>query len=111
MKKILFSLIALMLISSASASMLSPAFNDGDKAVTIARQLADAYLDGDLQAMIEVIENPIDNFNGNTSTGDTDHGNANWLRILAGMLPAMAVLTCMGIGRQPGKQPLFSIMQ
>lgn len=79
-----------------------------NKAETIALRLANAYVAGDLNTMLTIMEDPA---NGNDS-GWTERmiykRNTNWVRILAGLLPTASVLIAVGAGHLPGEKGLIN---
>ncbi len=74
--------------------------------LSLSRKIFDAYLAGDLNEILSVIENP-----RYMSTEDADRlivsRNADWLRVLAGLLPAASLLIVVGAGHLPGKDGLI----
>lgn len=74
--------------------------------MTLSRKILDAYLAGDLNEILTVIENP-----RYMSADDADRlivrRNADWLRVLAGLLPAASLLIVVGAGHLPGKDGLI----
>ena len=82
------------------------------RAAEIAQKLAKAYLAGDLNQMLELMEDP-------ASGGSSDEWNerminkrnANWARIMAGLLPSASVLIAVGAGHLPGEKGLINILR
>ncbi|MDE6117691.1 MAG: TraB/GumN family protein [Duncaniella sp.] len=92
------------------ANDLMDAVRHDDKAIEMAQKLADAYLAGDLQQMLSVIEDPT------FGTGDgterlLNQRNANWVRVMAGLLPTASVLIAVGAGHLPGDKGLISLLR
>lgn len=75
------------------------------------KQLANAYLAGDLQAMLDIMENPATGFNDEQADRMINRRNADWMRVLAGMLPAMSILIAVGAGHLPGDKGLISLLR
>lgn len=83
--------------------------NDG-KSMEMAHKLAKAYLSGDLSEMLSIIEDP------ELGTGEgterlINKRNANWVRVMAGLLPTASVLIAVGAGHLPGDKGLISLLR
>lgn len=80
-----------------------------NKAEAIALRLANAYVSGDLNTMLTIMEDPA---NRGNDPGWTERmiykRNTNWVRILAGLLPTASVLIAVGVGHLPGEKGLIS---
>ena len=83
--------------------------NDG-KSVEMAHRLANAYLAGDLSEMLSIIEDPT--FGSSEGTERLiNKRNANWERVMAGLLPTASVLIAVGAGHLPGDKGLISLLR
>lgn len=95
----------------AQANDLMQAVRNDDMAIDVVKQLANAYLAGDLQAMLDIMENPATGFNDEQADRMINKRNADWMRVLAGMLPTMSVLIAVGAGHLPGDKGLISLLR
>lgn len=95
----------------AQANDLMQAVRNDGIATDIVKQLANAYLAGDLQAMLDIMENPATGFNDEQADRMINRRNADWMRVLAGMLPAMSILIAVGAGHLPGDKGLISLLR
>lgn len=95
----------------AQANDLMQAVRNDDMAIDVVKQLANAYLAGDLQAMLDIMENPATGFNDEQADRMINKRNADWIRVLAGMLPTMSVLIAVGAGHLPGDKGLISLLR
>lgn len=95
----------------AQANDLMQAVRNDDMAIDVVKQLANAYLAGDLHAMLDIMENPATGFNDEQADRMINKRNADWIRVLAGMLPTMSVLIAVGAGHLPGDKGLISLLR
>lgn len=95
----------------AQANDLMQAMRNDEIAIDVVKQLAGAYLAGDLQAMLDIMENPATGFNDEQADRMLNRRNADWMRVLAGMLPAMSILIAVGAGHLPGDKGLISLLR
>lgn len=95
----------------AQANDLMQAVRNDEIAIDVVKQLANAYLAGDLQAMLDIMENPATGFNDEQADRMLNRRNADWMRVLAGMLPAMSILIAVGAGHLPGDKGLISLLR
>lgn len=95
----------------AQANDLMQAVRNDEIAIDVVKQLAGAYLAGDLQAMLDIMENPATGFNDEQADRMLNRRNADWMRVLAGMLPAMSILIAVGAGHLPGDKGLISLLR
>lgn len=95
----------------AQANDLMQAVRNDEIAIDIVKQLASAYLAGDLQAMLDIMETPATGFNDEQADRMINRRNADWMRVLAGMLPAMSILIAVGAGHLPGDKGLISLLR
>ncbi|MDE6326184.1 MAG: TraB/GumN family protein [Duncaniella sp.] len=95
----------------AQANDLMQAVRNDEIAIDIVKQLANAYLAGDLQAMLDIMENPATGFNDEQADRMLNRRNADWMRVLAGMLPTMSILIAVGAGHLPGDKGLISLLR
>ncbi|MDE6582898.1 MAG: TraB/GumN family protein [Duncaniella sp.] len=74
------------------------------------RRIFEAYLHGDLNEILSIIEE--DNSMDAAQTDRLIHSrNADWLRLLAGMLPAASLLIVIGAGHIPGEKGILKGLQ
>lgn len=96
-------------ISSQVEDLLEVVRHD-DQAVDMAKKLAQAYMSGDLNAILSILENP--EF---TTPEATDRlinkRNLNWMRVLSALLPTASVLIAVGAGHLPGEKGLISLLR
>ncbi len=71
------------------------------------KQLTDAYLSGDLHEILAVIESPTTGFSPDESERFINSRNADWLRILAGLLPTASIMIAVGAGHLPGEKGIL----
>ncbi len=96
-------------IASQVEDLLDAVRNE-ELSLSMARKLADAYLAGDLNAILEIIENP-DLASPESTERLINRRNANWLRVIAAMLPTASVLIAVGAGHLPGEKGLISLLR
>lgn len=84
---------------------------DDSKAIELTAELAKAYLAGDLNKMFEVMESSSDSADAEWKERILDNRNANWMRIMAGMLPTASVLIAVGAGHLPGDKGLINLLR
>lgn len=75
------------------------------------KKLAKAYLAGDLNQMLELMEDPASGSSDEWSERMINRRNANWARIMAGLLPSASVLIAVGAGHLPGEKGLISLLR
>ncbi|MCH5326097.1 MAG: TraB/GumN family protein, partial [Duncaniella sp.] len=71
------------------------------KALELSKKLVEAYLDGDLNKMLELIEDP-ELGAGDGSERILNRRNADWVRVIAGLIPSASILIAVGAGHLPG---------
>lgn len=93
------------------ANELMEMVRNDDKASGTAIRLAKAYLSGDLNSMLAIMEDP--ELGGDEEWSDRmlNKRNANWVRIMAGLLPTASVLIAVGAGHLPGDKGLISLLR
>lgn len=79
-----------------------------NKAETIALRLANAYVSGDLNTMLTIMEDPAYGNDSEWTERMIYKRNTNWVRILAGLLPTASVLIAVGAGHLPGEKGLIN---
>lgn len=79
--------------------------------ITMARQLAEAYLAGDLDKMLGIIKDPAVGMDEETADKMIDSRNATWAEFLVGMIPTSSILIAVGAGHLPGEKGLLSLLQ
>lgn len=79
-----------------------------DRSVSMARRLANAYLSGDLNAILAILESPEGGMGEEEADRMLYSRNADWLRILAGLIPAASIFIAVGAGHLPGEKGLIN---
>ncbi|MBD5318860.1 MAG: TraB/GumN family protein [Bacteroides sp.] len=97
-------------IVSQAESLMDMVRND-DKAAGIAIRLAKAYLAGDLNSMLAIMEDPELGGDEEWSERMLNKRNANWVRMMAGLLPTASILIAVGAGHLPGEKGLISLLR
>lgn len=82
-----------------------------DQAAGMAKKLAQAYLSGDLNAMLALMEDPANGASEEWTERMINRRNANWMRVMAGLLPTASVLIAVGAGHLPGDEGLISLLR
>ncbi|MCM1163341.1 MAG: TraB/GumN family protein [Muribaculaceae bacterium] len=92
------------------AEELMEAVRHDGMALDFSRRLAQAYLQGDLNAMLQLMEDP--NF-GMAEASDSliRTRNLNWMKVIAALLPTASVLIAVGAGHLPGEDGLISLLR
>lgn len=93
------------------AEELMDLVRNDDKAAGTAMKLAQAYLSGDLNSMLAIMEDPSAGGSEDWSERMLNKRNANWVRIMAGLLPTASVLIAVGAGHLPGDKGLISLLR
>lgn len=93
------------------ANELMEMVRNDDKAGEIAIKLAKAYLAGDLKSMLAIMEDPSMGGDADWSERMLNKRNANWVRIMAGLLPTASVFIAVGAGHLPGDKGLLSLLR
>ena len=92
------------------AEQLMDAVRHDATALEFAQKLAKAYMAGDLDAMLSLMEDPATGM-GTSADRLINTRNANWVRVMAGLLPAASVLIAVGAGHLPGDKGLISLLR
>ena len=95
----------------SQANELMDMVRNDDKSASTAIRLAKAYLSGDLDAMLAIMEDPELGGDGEWTERMLNKRNANWLRIMAGLLPTASVLIAVGAGHLPGDKGLINLLR
>lgn len=82
-----------------------------DQSAEMAKKLAQAYLSGDLNAMLALMEDPANGTSEEWTERMINRRNANWMRVMAGLLPTASVLIAVGAGHLPGDEGLISLLR
>lgn len=82
-----------------------------DQSAEMAKKLAQAYLSGDLNAMLALMEDPANGASEEWTERMINRRNANWMRVMAGLLPTASVLIAVGAGHLPGDAGLISLLR
>ena len=72
---------------------------------------AHAYLSGDLNGMFEIMENSGESSSEAWKERMLNKRNANWMRIMAGIIPTASVLIAVGAGHLPGEKGLINLLR
>ena len=95
----------------SQANELMDMVRNDDKSAATAIRLAKAYLSGDLDAMLAIMEDPELGGDGEWTERMLNKRNANWLRIMAGLLPTASVLIAVGAGHLPGDKGPINLLR
>lgn len=82
-----------------------------DQSAGMAKKLAQAYLSGDLNAMLALMEAPANGASEEWTERMINRRNANWMRVMAGLLPTASVLIAVGAGHLPGEEGLINLLR
>lgn len=82
-----------------------------DQSAEMAKKLAQAYLSGDLNAMLALMEDPANGASEEWTERMINRRNANWMRVMAGLLPTASVFIAVGAGHLPGDAGLISLLR
>lgn len=92
------------------AAELMEAIRHDDSATAFSTRLASAYLSGDLDAMLSLMEDPVCGM-GQSADRLINSRNADWLRVIAGLVPTASVLIAVGAGHLPGEKGLIALLR
>lgn len=92
------------------AKELMDLVRNDNKSLEMAHTLANAYMAGDLNKMLEIIEDPTMGA-GENAEKLINKRNANWVGIMAGLLPTASILIAVGAGHLPGEKGLISLLR
>lgn len=84
---------------------------NSDKAISMVKKLADAYIKGDLMAMLAIIDDPETGISGESADRLINDRNIRWSHILAGILPTMTIMIAVGAGHLPGDKGLINLLR
>lgn len=93
---------------SLQAQSLMKSVRMDDVAVQKAAELAGKYLAGDLDGMMEVMNDPATGMDEPTAKRLIDDRNQAWADILIGAIPTASVLVAVGAGHLPGVNGLIA---
>ncbi|MCM1356779.1 MAG: TraB/GumN family protein [Staphylococcus sp.] len=94
------------------ANELMELIRNDEKSASTALKLANAYLAGDLNKMLAIMEEPGNGGNGEEWTERMiNKRNANWVRIMVGLLPTASVFIAVGAGHLPGEKGLINLLK
>jgi len=93
------------------AESLMEIVRDEDKTIEMSKKLAMAYLSGDLESMFEIMESSSDSADSSWEDRILNQRNANWMRVMAGILPTASVLIAVGAGHLPGDKGLINLLR
>ncbi len=84
-----------------------------DEYLDVTRQMADAYVAEDLDAMLKLLLDPV--AGEKPTPEELDRlvwgRNRNWVSKLLAIMPRRSVLVCVGAGHLPGEQGLISLLR
>lgn len=82
-----------------------------DLAVVKAKEMAEAYLSGNLDLMLTLMEDP--ELGMDTATAETliYNRNVDWVDFLVGLIPTSSILVAVGAGHLPGDKGLLSLLR
>lgn len=92
------------------AKELMDLVRNDNKSLEMAHTLANAYMAGDLNKMLEIIEDPTMGA-GENAEKLINKRNANWVGVMAGLLPTASILIAVGAGHLPGEKGLISLLR
>lgn len=92
------------------ANELMELVRNDDKSLEMAHTLAAAYMAGDLNKMLEIIEDPTMGA-GENAERLINKRNANWVGVIAGLLPTASILIAVGAGHLPGDKGLITLLR
>ncbi|MDE6556179.1 MAG: TraB/GumN family protein [Duncaniella sp.] len=96
---------------SEQVSELLDAVANHNESLQMARRLAALYLDGDLDGMLALMEEPGAGFNTRQQDRLIAARNAEWVKMLATFLPTASLLIVVGAGHLPGVNGLISLLR
>ena len=80
-------------------------------AVAKAREMADAYINGDLDRMITVMEDSELGMDTETAEALLYRRNVDWVDFLVGLIPTSSILVAVGAGHLPGDRGILSLLR
>lgn len=95
---------------SIQAAKLMEIVRHDDEAVENAREIADAYLAGDLEALRRLIESDKDSM-GSTAETLIYRRNEKWAETLAPQIGGKALFIAVGAGHLPGERGLLELLR
>lgn len=96
---------------SMQAAELKRMLDNSELSYAKARELADAYLAGDLDAMWAIVNDPVIGATPDEVDRMITSRNADWLKILCAMIPTASVLVVVGAGHLPGTGGLIEMLR
>lgn len=90
------------------AHALMDLISDENEVIKTASELSRAYLAGDLKKMLAIMTEESD---GEWEERMLNKRNADWIEILAGILPSASVLIAVGAGHLPGDKGLINLLR
>ncbi|MCM1077368.1 MAG: TraB/GumN family protein [Bacteroides sp.] len=93
------------------ADELMDMVRNDDKSTSVALRLAKAYLSGDLNGMLAIMEDPELGADADWNERMINKRNANWLRVMAGLLPTASIFIAVGAGHLPGDKGLLNLLR
>ena len=82
-----------------------------DAAIAKARELAEAYIAGNLDLMLSIMEDPEIGMDEETADKLINQRNSDWSDILVGLIPTSSILVAVGAGHLPGDKGLLSLLR
>lgn len=93
------------------AESLMEIVRDENKVIDLATRLSKAYLAGDLEGMFKVMNESSDAADKDWNDRLLNDRNANWMEMMAGLLPTASVLIAVGAGHLPGDKGLINLLR
>ena len=93
------------------AADLMKAIRLDDEAIEVSRRLASLYVKGDLDGILELMNDPSFGFSDAEADRMLYARNESWVKILASMLPTASVLVVVGAGHLGGPRGLISLLR
>lgn len=84
---------------------------NNDKSASVAIRLAKAYLSGNLNEMLAIMEDPELGADEDWNERMIRKRNANWIRVMAGLLPTASIFIAVGAGHLPGDKGLINLLR
>lgn len=82
-----------------------------DLAIAKAKEMAEAYIAGNIDLLLTLMEDPEIGMDADTAEKLIYSRNANWVDILVGLIPTSSVLVAVGAGHLPGDKGLISMLR
>lgn len=97
-------------IAEQAAELLKAVDNE-DIVVEMTRLLTQAYITGDLDEMLRLMNDPRSGMTAEQAEKVITERNATWVQLLLGILPTASIMIVVGAGHLPGENGLISLLQ